>query len=133
MADEEPAVVLESKIAPPIIECPHCEGMLPNRLGQFDCLLCGAVVKIDHAPTRKNWEDEAVACPACSKILVAGVDERPAELRCSACEHSFRLKAKVLKSEVQCPHCERRLRIRQKPGSRNLNCPACKNDFKVSF
>ncbi|HIF04769.1 MAG TPA: hypothetical protein EYQ80_05085 [Candidatus Poseidoniales archaeon] len=129
---EEP-VNIESKVAPPTVQCPNCDSMLPHRLGEVTCAVCTAVSRIDHVPTREDWVDEKVACPACSKVLRVGMDERPCALRCSACESVFKIIHKVVKVEIGCPKCERQLRIRPRPGTRRLDCPACSESFRVTF
>ena len=68
---------IESKVAPPTINCPNCESMLPHELGEITCVVCSAISRIEHKPTRDNWIDEKVSCPNCPKILRVGVDERP--------------------------------------------------------
>ncbi|MEC7280168.1 MAG: hypothetical protein VXV98_09080, partial [Candidatus Thermoplasmatota archaeon] len=72
---------VESSIAPPGLTCPRCNGLLPTGLGEMACTLCEAKVRVDHPATRRAWRDEKVACPSCHKVLVCGVDERPALLR----------------------------------------------------
>ena len=124
---------IESKVAPPTIHCPNCESMLPHELGEITCVVCSAISRIEHKPTRDNWMDEKVSCPNCPKILRVGVDERPCALRCSGCDTVFKIKPSVVKVEVSCPSCERQLRIRPRPGRRRLDCPACSESFHVTF
>tara|TARA_B100000459_G_C8527313_1_gene178925 strand:- start:145 stop:537 length:393 start_codon:yes stop_codon:yes gene_type:complete len=124
---------VESSIAPPGLTCPRCDGLLPTGLGEMTCTLCEAKVKIDHPATRRAWRNEKVACPSCNKVLVCGVDERPALLQCGACEDEFILTAAVPKIEVACPACDRRLRMRRRPGRREITCPACDKRFAVNF
>jgi DNA-directed RNA polymerase subunit RPC12/RpoP len=124
---------VESSIAPPLINCPNCDGLLPLGLGEKTCTLCEAVVLVDHEATRKEWMDEMVACPSCSKVLVCGVDDRPATVACSSCANQFIINPKVVKVEISCPACERRLRLKPRPGSRQIICPACEESFKVTF
>ena len=97
---------VESKVAPPTIQCPGCDSMLPHKLGEVTCSVCKAVSRIDHKPTRDSWVDEKVSCPDCPKILRVGVDERPCALRCSSCSSVFKVVPKVVKVEVSCPSCE---------------------------
>ena len=129
--DEELSV--ESRIAPPSLSCPKCDGLLPSALGEIQCELCQANVRVEHEPTRKKWANERLSCPSCSKVLIAGIDQRPAELRCGGCETQFTLAAKVIRVEIECPACNRGLRMKQRPGQRTINCPACETAFKVSF
>ena len=124
---------VESRFAPPSINCPACESLLPHSLGEVECVVCESICRIDHAPTRESWEDEKVACPECSKVLRVGVPARPCALRCSACECTFKVTSHIVKVEIGCPACERQLRIRPKPGERNLKCPACEESFRVTF
>ncbi|DAC48440.1 MAG TPA: hypothetical protein HA340_06960 [Candidatus Thalassarchaeaceae archaeon] len=124
---------VDSSIAPPLINCPNCDGLLPLGLGEKTCTLCEAVVRVDHEATRKEWMDERVACPSCSKVLVCGVDDRPATVACSSCANQFIINPKVVKVEISCPACERRLRLKPRPGSRQIICPACEESFKVTF
>ena len=126
-------LTVESRIAPPPLSCPKCNGLLPSALGDIQSELCGANVRTDHAPTRKKWKEERLSCPSCSKVLIAGVDQRPAELRCGGCDTQFTLTAKVIRVEIQCPACDRSLRMKQRPGERTITCPACDVPFKVSF
>ena len=65
--------------------------------------------------------------------MVAGVDTRPADIRCSNCKHEFTLSKKIIKVEIECPACDRGLRITQRPGERKLRCPACMEIFKLGF
>jgi Zn finger protein HypA/HybF involved in hydrogenase expression len=65
--------------------------------------------------------------------LVAGTDERPVKIECSACSINFVLTQKTIKVEIDCPSCERQLRIRPRPGTRELDCPACQTSFNVTF
>lgn len=77
--------------------------------------------------------DEALPCPHCNTVVVAGTDERPVEMTCGACMNSFTLTPKIIKVEIDCPGCERTLRIRPRPGTRELKCPACESGFNVTF
>ena len=133
MGSDEGPLQVESSVAPPVLNCPHCDGMLPLGLGEIDCGLCGSKVRVDHAATRRQWREEKLACPSCSKVLIAGVEERPARIRCSSCDNEINITAKAVKVELACPACERRLRIRPRPGSRDLTCPACEEEFRVTF
>ncbi|MCH1540542.1 MAG: hypothetical protein L7S56_03795 [Candidatus Poseidonia sp.] len=130
MSDEH---VVESKIQPPALSCPKCNGMLPMKLGEVTCKLCEARVRIDHAQTRKNWAQEKLSCPECSKVLIAGVDQRPAQLKCGSCETYFTLAEQTPRVEITCPGCERNLRMKRRPGERSIECPACETSFKVKF
>mgnify|MGYP001251754016 CR=1 FL=1 len=123
---------VESKIAPPPLTCPKCDGLLPSALGELSCVLCGARMKIEHEVTRREWEKEKLGCPKCKKLLVVGVGERPTNIRCASCQCDFEVKAKVPKTEVKCPGCERRLRLRTRPGTRNVTCPACDTRFEMT-
>ena len=48
MAD---SVEIESKYAPPLAECAHCDHMLPQGPGEKECQVCGAVCRGSHPPT----------------------------------------------------------------------------------
>ena len=124
---------IESKISPPPLSCPKCNGMLPMKLGDLNCLLCDAKVRIDHPLTRRKWKEEKLSCPECSKVLVAGIDHRPAALKCSSCETHFTLAEQVPRIEISCPGCERNLRMKRRPGRREIECPACETSFAVKF
>ncbi len=124
---------IESRYAAPLSECAHCGHMLPQGLGEKECQVCGAICRVSHQPTVDNLTDETLPCPHCNTVIVAGTDERPIELACSACTGKFTLTPKILKVEIDCPGCERQLRIRPKPGSRELKCPACESKFNVTF
>ena len=130
MAEE---LSVESKVAPPPLSCPKCHGLLPSVLGELQCRLCEARVRVDHPATRKKWKEEKLSCPECSKVLVAGVDERPADLKCGSCESYFSLKAHVPRVEIECPGCHRNLRMKRRPGTRAISCPACDKEFTVRF
>ena len=86
---------VESKIAPPPLTCPKCDGLLPSALGELSCVLCGARMKIEHEVTRRDWEKEKLGCPKCKKLLVVGVGERPTNIRCASCQCDFEVKGKV--------------------------------------
>ena len=130
MAD---SVEVESQYAPPLAECAHCGHMLPQGLGEKECKICGAVCRVGHQPTVDSLTDEALPCPHCNTVVVAGTDERPVEMTCGACMNSFTLTPKIIKIEIDCPGCERTLRIRPRPGTRELKCPACESGFNVTF
>ena len=59
--EEEAPAVVQSSFAPPLVNCPSCKGMLPLGLGEKKCSLCGAVSRVEHEPTRKEWREEKVA------------------------------------------------------------------------
>ena len=124
---------VESKIAPPLVNCAKCEGMLPQGLGEIECVLCGAMCRVTHQPTVDALFNEKVQCPICMTVVEAGTDQRPVDLTCGACSGVFTLKEKIAKVEIQCPSCEANLRIRPRPGKRELTCPACQNSFNVTF
>ena len=124
---------VESKIAPPLVNCVQCEGMLPQGLGEIECVLCGAMCRVTHQPTVDALFNEKVQCPICMTVVEAGTDQRPVDLTCGACSGIFTLKEKIAKVEIQCPSCEANLRIRPRPGKRELTCPACQNSFNVTF
>lgn len=124
---------VESRIAVPPLSCPKCEGLLPNKLGDVQCTLCDSRVRIEHPQTREKWMKEKVGCPKCGKVLIAGVDKRPANLQCVSCSHHFTLIPHVDKVEVTCPSCDRQLRMNRRPGERQIDCPACPITFKVKF
>lgn len=124
---------VESRVAPPPLSCPKCDGLLPNELGEVRCTLCHARVRIDHPITRKKWSEEKVACPDCEKVLVVGVNKRPANLKCATCSCHFTLVPTVARVEISCPGCDRQLRMKRRPGERQIECPACDTTFKVTF
>jgi len=129
--DEE--AIVESRIAPPPLTCPKCSSLLPSDLGVLTCLICSAKVNVEHPVTRRNWNNEKVGCPECSKVLVVGVDKRPAHLKCASCSIHFTVAKNVPRVEIACPSCERRLRMKRRPGEREIDCPACSTSFKVTF
>ena len=125
--------VIESKVSPPPLSCPKCKGMLPMKLGEINCTLCDAKVRIEHPVTRRKWMEEKVSCPECSKVLVAGVDTRPAELKCGMCDTYFTLVEQTPRVEISCPGCNRQLRMKRRSGKREIECPACDTEFTVRF
>ena len=133
MSDEEETPGIESRIPAPDLTCPKCDNLLPNGLGIITCVMCNAQVKVEHEGTRKKWREEKISCPACSKVLVCGVDKRPANLQCASCNAHFVLKPNRPKVEIACPACDRKLRMNKRPGEREITCPACEIEFKVSF
>jgi len=131
--DEEKEVRIESRIAPPPLSCPKCQELLPPELGEIQCSMCDSKVKVEHPVTRRKWKEEKVSCPECEKVLVVGVDKRPANTQCASCSYNFTVHPNVPRVEVTCPGCDRRLRMKRKPGKRNIDCPACDTKFTVSF
>ncbi len=95
---------VESKYAPPLVECVNCNHMLPQGLGEIECEICGAICRVTHNPTVEALKSESVQCPHC-----------------------------LVKVEIECPSCESGLRIRPRPGKRELTCPGCTNSFNVTF
>jgi len=124
---------VESRIAPPALSCPKCDEMLPSSLGELQCTMCSANVKVEHEGTRKKWRDEKIGCPQCEKVLIVGVDSRPANLQCASCDCQFTVKPNIPRVEIECPGCERRLRMKKKPGQRKIDCPACETKFNIRF
>ena len=129
----EGLVEIESKVAPPIARCAHCEGMLPLGLGEITCLLCGAICRVTHERTITDLREEKLPCPSCNTLVIAGSEERPIELICGSCRAPFRITPKVVKVEIGCPSCDRMLRLKPRPGSRTISCPACESEFSVTF
>lgn len=130
---EEESLFTQSRISPPDLTCPRCDNLLPSGLGELICIMCNAEVKIEHEVTRRKWREERIGCPECSKVLICGVEKRPANLKCSSCETSFEVKALKPKAEIDCPSCNRQLRLNKTPGTREITCPACEIEFKISF
>ena len=126
-------LTVESRISPPALSCPKCNGLLPNELGELTCKLCNARVRVDHPVTRRKWREEKLGCPECGKVLVAGVNKRPAHLQCASCSTHFTLTPHTQRVEISCPGCERQLRMKRRPGERQIECPACSKSFKVTF
>ena len=131
MMSEE--MFVESRISPPALSCPKCNEMLPLKLGEVQCQMCSARVKIEHEGTKKKWREEKVSCPGCDKVLIVGVDSRPANLQCASCDCQFTVKPNIPKIEIACPGCDRRLRMKKKPGKREIDCPACDKKFVIKF
>lgn len=130
---EEENLSVESRISPPPLTCPRCDNLLPSELGEIKCRICGSEVKVEHEGTRRLWREEKVSCPECSKVLIAGVGKRPANLQCASCENQFELTPHKTKVEIACPKCKSKLRMNQRPGERNITCPACTVEFKINF
>lgn len=126
-------LVVESNVAAPPLSCPKCKGLLPTGLGELTCQLCDARVKVEHPLTRRKWREEKLSCPSCSKVLVAGVDTRPAQLKCGNCDCFFTLAPQTPRVEIACPGCHRNLRMKRRPGERAIECPACDTEFVVRF
>ena len=124
---------VESRVAPPPLSCPKCDHLLPSKLGVVECLMCESKVKVEHEGTLRAWREEKVSCPECSRVLIAGVEKRPAHLKCGQSDTYFTLSEHVPRVEIQCPHCERGLRMKRRPGHRTIACPACNEDFNVEF
>ena len=70
--------------------------------------------------------------PFVLKVLVAGVDHRPAELKCGTCATYFTSKNKFLVSDCL-SGCHRNLRMKRRPGTGTIECPACDTEFNVRF
>ena len=130
---EEESLSVESRIGPPPLTCPRCDNLLPSELGEIKCRICGSEVKVEHEGTRRQWREEKVSCPECSKVLVAGVGRRPANLQCASCDIHFELTPHKMKIEISCPKCESKLRMNQRPGERKITCPACTAEFQINF
>ncbi|MDP6661588.1 MAG: hypothetical protein QF545_01415 [Candidatus Thalassarchaeaceae archaeon] len=124
---------VESKHAPPLVECPNCDHMLPQGMGEVECDICGAVCRVSHEPTMETLKGESVQCPHCATVVVAGTEKRPVELTCASCSGIFVITRKIVKVEIGCPGCQSQLRIRPRPGKRELRCPSCSNSFNVTF
>ena len=124
---------VESRISPPALSCPKCSEMLPLELGEVQCQMCSARVKIEHEGTKKKWREEKVRCTGCDKVLIVGVDSSPANLQCASCDCQFTVKPNIKKIEIACPGCDRRLRMKKKPGKREIDCPACDKKFVIKF
>ena len=124
---------IEAKFAAPLANCAQCDGMLPQGLGEVECVLCGAVCRVSHQPTVEALKEETVQCPHCMPAVESGTEERPVDLTCGACSGVFTLAKKLVKVEIECPTCEANLRIRPRPGKRELTCPGCQNPFNVTF
>jgi DNA-directed RNA polymerase subunit RPC12/RpoP len=133
MEEEGEEAIVESRIAPPALSCPKCASLLPSDLGVLTCSICSSQVKVEHPVTRRNWKDEKIGCPECSKVLIVGIDKRPAHLQCASCSTHFTVAKNVPRTEVACPGCDRHLRMKIKPGEREIDCPACSTSFKVKF
>ena len=54
------ALSVESKVAPPPLSCPKCNGLLPCGLGEINCTLCDARVRVDHAAPTKMGAGETL-------------------------------------------------------------------------
>jgi DNA-directed RNA polymerase subunit M/transcription elongation factor TFIIS len=129
----EEQISVESRVAPPDLSCPKCNGLLPSKLGKVRCVLCEAEVNVEHKLTRKKWLEEKISCPECHTVLIAGVDDRPCHLKCSTCEIVFELKSHVKKVEIQCKKCDRKIRMNKRPGKRKITCPSCEEPLIVRF
>ena len=128
---DEEFLSIESSIDIPPAHCPSCSSLLPDEMGMLVCDSCGSKSKVDQPALRNAWVTEKLACPNCNRVLIAGVDKRPAKLQCSSCENKFVVMPKVMKVDIHCPSCERTLRIKRGPGERLLKCPACEREIKV--
>ena len=70
-------VEIESKHAPPLAECAHCEHMLPPGLGEIECEVCGDVCVV--FTVRHVWH---YLCDMCgNKIIVSNLKYRSIPLR----------------------------------------------------
>jgi DNA-directed RNA polymerase subunit RPC12/RpoP len=128
---EETSITLVSKIDIPATYCPKCNLLLPEGSGEKQCVSCGAKVLVKLPSLENEWKNERVACPNCSKVLIAGVNKRPCKLKCSSCNQKFTLTKKIMKIEISCPKCERKLRIKRSPGEKIIKCPACETEIKI--
>tara|TARA_B100000902_G_C27294807_1_gene909277 strand:+ start:432 stop:851 length:420 start_codon:yes stop_codon:yes gene_type:complete len=129
---EEASITIVSKVDIPATYCPKCNLLLPEGAGEKICVNCNSRVNIKLPSLENDWKNERVACPGCSKVLIAGIGKRPCKLKCSACKQKFTLTKKVMKLEISCPSCERKLRIRRTPGEKLLKCPACEKEIKIT-
>lgn len=122
---------VESAVDIPAAHCPNCTALLEDRMGLLTCGECGSKSNVNQPSLRNAWAEEKLACPGCSRVLIAGVNKRPAKLQCSSCEAKFVIEPKQMKVDIGCPGCERTLRIRRAPGERMLKCPSCEREIKV--
>ena len=130
---EEANITISSNVDIPPTYCPKCDALLPEGPGEKECGSCSAKVNVKLPSLEHEWKNERIACPTCSKVLVAGVGTRPCKLKCSSCDQKFTLAKKIMKSEIACPGCERKLRVKRTPGEKLLKCPACEKEIKIKF
>ena len=71
----EGLVEIESKVAPPIARCAHCEGMLPLGLGEITCLLCGAICGSPHERTITDLRKKT-PLPFLQDTCIAGSEDQ---------------------------------------------------------
>jgi len=128
----EEILSIESSVDIPAAHCPNCSALLDEGMDIVACVKCGSKSRVDQPALRHAWAEEKIACPSCSRVLIAGVDKRPAKLQCSSCQVKFTIGPKLMKVDISCPGCERVLRIRRAAGERMLKCPACEREIKVS-
>ena len=54
MESDEEQKSVESRVAPPDLSCPKCNGLLPSKLGKIRCVLCDVEVNVEHKAHQKK-------------------------------------------------------------------------------
>ena len=54
MESDEEQKSVESRVAPPDLSCPKCNGLLPSKLGKIRCVLCDVEVNVEHKSPEKS-------------------------------------------------------------------------------
>ena len=95
MSGDDVELTVSSTVDIPATYCPKCNSLLPEGTGEISCITCSSKVNVKQPSLIQDWENERIACPSCSKVLIAGLGKRPCKLQCSSCNQNLLLRRKL--------------------------------------